>query len=268
MFIMGHAWTSPSSSSACAAIDPSLDGSDFSYSNRFSMKMGTNRIDQISGWRVKYFYDEPHNPSECMPQFGDSGGPAFVLDVKNRPMLAGVFMCSPLSCGELRNRNGTGSQPGDQGTISLAWHWKDKIDGWVAGRQAALQIWPFQRQYVVYKTAVEGDFNGDGILNAPDLDIIVREARMSALVNRGYNWYLDRNEDGTVNDADVDHLLSNVFQTSRGDVNLDQNFDSTDWNTITNNFTSSPSNVGWAQGDFNGDGAVDATDMGYFEQNQ
>ncbi len=100
---------------------------------------------------------------------------------------------------------------------------------------------------------VRGDFNGDRLINAEDIDMLCAE------MNSGGNApQFDLNGDGFVNMQDMDELVLNILGTLYGDANLNGTVDGVDflaWNA--NKFQPG----GWAAGDFSCDGLVDGQDF-------
>ncbi len=112
----------------------------------------------------------------------------------------------------------------------------------------------------------------DGKVNAKDLDYI------RGIIRAGNgNWSnldqavrsdlsADMNGDLKVDQADVDQCVGTVLQTFYGDVNLDGVVNAADRSIIVANQASlcnltAPPRCGWAAGDVDGDGDVDADDL-------
>lgn len=76
------------------------------------------------------------------------------------------------------------------------------------------------------------------------------------------DWFADIDSSGTVDEADIDALLSVIFNTFRGDANLDGRVDEADLDILTANFSQSGKH--WALGDFNGDGITNFRDVTVF----
>jgi hypothetical protein len=107
----------------------------------------------------------------------------------------------------------------------------------------------------------DSDFNGDGVLDVRDIDLLLVEVRLGQNPTR-----FDRTKDGLVNDQDILHVvtLPGELNTYIGDADLDGEFNSTDLvqvlaageyeDTVTVNST-------WATGDWNGDGEFDTSDL-------
>lgn len=112
---------------------------------------------------------------------------------------------------------------------------------------------------VIGEAGVTGDFNGDGILDAADMDLLSAEVRSGPGMAQ-----FDLNSDGLVNDADREMWVNTIKQTYFGDANLDGEFNSGDLVTV---FTvgeyedAEMGNSGWGEGDWNGDGDFDSSDF-------
>jgi hypothetical protein len=91
---------------------------------------------------------------------------------------------------------------------------------------------------------LNGDANGDGVLNSADIDALYKQ----------YGT-------GAAGQAVVSAELKNMFNTGMGDANLDHCIDLLDFQTLLSNWQKSGPGLGWAQGDFNGDGTVNFSDF-------
>ncbi len=102
---------------------------------------------------------------------------------------------------------------------------------------------------------VTGDFTGDGIVAADDIDVLFDAIQAGTGVA-----YFDLDGSTTVDDADVAYLLAEVLHSLPGDANLDGVVDGSDFNVWNDNkfFDCGRS---WSDGDFSGDGLVDASDF-------
>ena len=67
--------------------------------------------------------------------------------------------------------------------------------------------------------------------------------------------------DAVVDELDVDHWITVLAQTRRGDANLDGKVDFQDFIALANNFGREEHWISWQTGDFNGDGRVDFADF-------
>jgi hypothetical protein len=102
-----------------------------------------------------------------------------------------------------------------------------------------------------------GDFNGDGVLGADDIDELT-EAIATGSTDSKY----DVNGDGSVNASDRIAWVVDLKRTWIGDANLDGEFSSADFVTVFtagNYETGAPS--GWDEGDWNGDGIFSSADF-------
>ncbi len=102
-----------------------------------------------------------------------------------------------------------------------------------------------------------GDFNGDGVLDAQDADILVAE---SASGNN--NAEFDLNGDQLVNQADVTTWAKDLANTWLGDADVNGEFNSGDLVSI---FAAGKYEAGidavWSQGDWTGDLRFDSSDL-------
>lgn len=116
--------------------------------------------------------------------------------------------------------------------------------------------------HVPFDPVLPGDFNGDGLWTADDINRLVAE-----LANATANLNYDVNGDGILNFSDLNAWLvvagTNNLPSGNpymfGDANLDGNVDNQDflaWNA--NKFMSV---AAWTAGDFNADGSVDGQDF-------
>jgi hypothetical protein len=137
------------------------------------------------------------------------------------------------------------------------------------------------------------DVNGDGFVTTPDLFLLeevyravganrtgdaVREAELrrgnvneigetdafdidflaSAIIDGDVTWLLDLDADGELTTGDMDSMINDVFESVRGDANLDGAVDLADFTLLRNSFGDE---AGWASGDFTGDGTIDLADF-------
>ena len=141
------------------------------------------------------------------------------------------------------------------------------------------------------------DTNHDGMVNSMDIDAIYQNMTVAptplvysnpypyrysrtpwnrytqppALSNTtGGNWprplvpyqaQYDVNGDGVVSQADVTYELWNYFHTFYGDADMTGTVDFVDFQNLLNHWGATGSGVGWATGDFNGDGTVNYLDF-------
>ena len=104
---------------------------------------------------------------------------------------------------------------------------------------------------------LQGDFNGNGELDAGDIDALTAES--AAGTN---NTSFDITGDGTVDAADVTLWATGLKNTWLGDANLDGEFNSSDFVGVFSAGlfeTNQPAN--WSSGDWNGDGVFSSGDF-------
>lgn len=100
-----------------------------------------------------------------------------------------------------------------------------------------------------------GDFNGDGVVDHLDIDLIHRHIRE----HWSHNDEMDLNTDGGVDLADAAMLVGGYLETVPGDVNLDRLVNIVDLSRLAQHF--GQSDRGWEHGDNNGDGLVNIADL-------
>jgi hypothetical protein len=105
--------------------------------------------------------------------------------------------------------------------------------------------------------AVTGDFNGNGVLDLPDIDDLTAQSAGGANP-AGY----DLTGDALVNSADVEFWVRDLFNSWMGDADLDGQFSSTDLVTVlaSGSYEADVDSV-WSTGDFNGDRRTNSTDL-------
>jgi hypothetical protein len=113
--------------------------------------------------------------------------------------------------------------------------------------------------------AVTGDFDGDGDVDADDVDILYANLG-------GDPGTYDLTDDGVVDQDDVDEWVFNIVPigenigTVYGDFNLDGEVNAGDLALLATNYGLAGT-WGWATGDGNGDGNVDAGDLAQLATN-
>ena len=106
----------------------------------------------------------------------------------------------------------------------------------------------------------DGDFNGDGAVDAGDLDLLTSNLLVGAALR------YDLNGDGTADSLDRVYMIRDILGTHVGDANLDRRFTTTDLVQVfqRGHYEVAPSEsqvLGWANGDWNGDGRFDSADL-------
>ena len=107
----------------------------------------------------------------------------------------------------------------------------------------------------VLVTGQAGDFDGDGSVDANDIDMLYNAINAGLLVTD-----YDLDESGTVDEGDATRLIENLIGANRGDANLDGIVNSVDLNIVGIHWQRA-NGAGWASGDFDGDGRVAASDL-------
>jgi hypothetical protein len=115
--------------------------------------------------------------------------------------------------------------------------------------------------------SIAGDFNGDGVWDTADIDLLFATGDLAAgLPVPPADTVFDLNADGVLNTLDVNQWLSTAAAENgaeapylKGDANLDGIVDATDLNALALNWQGSE-NV-WSGGDFTGDGVTNAADL-------
>ncbi|MDG2385244.1 MAG: hypothetical protein P8N76_26470 [Pirellulaceae bacterium] len=102
-----------------------------------------------------------------------------------------------------------------------------------------------------------GDFNGNGELDASDIDSLSAEVRAGT-----NNLEFDVNSDGSVNSADRSFWVADLKVSWFGDANLDGLFNSSDLVTVfsVGKFETGET-AGWAEGDWDGDAVFGTGDL-------
>lgn len=107
-----------------------------------------------------------------------------------------------------------------------------------------------------YGPVLRGDFDGNGLVDAADLDQLAEAIRANGPAR------FDLTGDQLVNGLDRDDMVRNVLETWYGDANLDGVFSSADLVTVfAAGKYESFEQAGWADGDWNGDGVFTSGDL-------
>ncbi len=99
-----------------------------------------------------------------------------------------------------------------------------------------------------------GNVDGNSVTDARDVNAV-----FGAILSGSFDWLFDFNADGSVGQSDVDLMLDGVFDTIRGDADLNGTVDLADFGILRANFGTQ---AGYGGGDFNGDGLVSLADFG------
>ena len=104
-----------------------------------------------------------------------------------------------------------------------------------------------------------GDFNGDGVLDAADINDLTAEVRAATNDTR-----YDLNGDAVVDEKDRQVWIEDLRKTYYGDANLDGEFNTTDFVDVLGRGEYEDGiadNSQWEGGDWSGDGEFDSTDL-------
>ncbi len=102
-----------------------------------------------------------------------------------------------------------------------------------------------------------GDFNGDGVLDATDIDDLTTKSG-SGLNPPEY----DLNSDTVVDSVDVGVWVKDLYHSWIGDANLDGEFNSGDLVVVLSSGAyEADVDATWSSGDFNGDGRTNSGDL-------
>lgn len=171
---------------------------------------------------------------------------------------------------------GINYQPTDLGILDSFTHWGHFTPGagGVEAKESWLDIAEVFQQYNLIPDArlplgpgqVSGftggfvpggaDFNGDLVIDPKDIDLLY--------ANFGGSLKYDVNGDNTVNQLDVNAYVRTVLGTEFGDADLDGDVDLHDYNRLALNYNKT--GVGWAGGDFTGNGVVNSSDHTQLKQ--
>lgn len=109
-----------------------------------------------------------------------------------------------------------------------------------------------------------GDLDGDLDRDADDIDLL--QSTTPGVTAAG-NWRADVLRNGNIVTAaevagsDLDALVRTLLATQYGDATLDRRVDFDDLLSLAQHYGSAESDLGWADGDFNGDDGVDFDDL-------
>lgn len=115
----------------------------------------------------------------------------------------------------------------------------------------------FDVRYFAVLPAITGDFNGNGLLDVDDVDLMAVEVRTGS-TNRVY----DLNEDAAIDTVDFQTWVKDTAHLYYGDANLDGEFNSNDLvNVFGFGIYETGGVASWSSGDWNGDGYFNSADF-------
>jgi hypothetical protein len=142
----------------------------------------------------------------------------------------------------------------------------DGIKGWIRGQFSGHRTgFRLTEYYFDFIGGLRGDFDGDGDIDADDIDLLMANLGGDPLT-------YDLTDDGVVDQDDVDEWVFNIVPigenigTVYGDFNLDGEVNAGDLALLATNY-GLVGTWGWATGDGNGDGNVDAGDLAMLATN-
>jgi|GEM_PF-5556996 len=113
---------------------------------------------------------------------------------------------------------------------------------------------------VLITEGLGGDIDESGLVNSDDIDALNEALALAEIIpSLSYLRALDLNDNEEMNQDDVTELVRGILATEFGDVDLDRDVDADDLAALAASFDQS--NLGWSDGDLNGDTFVDLDDL-------
>jgi hypothetical protein len=142
-----------------------------------------------------------------------------------------------------------------EATRVMLFYGDESLDG---VNELGMQIFDAAVMYSLGETiAVPGDFNGDGLLNATDIDDLTNQSAGGTNPSA-----YDLNGDALVNAIDINVWAKQLFGTWIGDADLNTQFNSSDLVAVLASGTYEADIAAfWSTGDFNGDGRTASSDL-------
>jgi hypothetical protein len=104
-----------------------------------------------------------------------------------------------------------------------------------------------------------GDFDGDNVLTASDIDLLTSAMRSNPVLE------FDLNADGNVDFDDLDFWVTDLYGTKFGDTDLNFSVNFADFLLFSRNFGTATAQ--WESGDFDGDAEIGFSDFLLFSRN-
>jgi hypothetical protein len=108
-----------------------------------------------------------------------------------------------------------------------------------------------------------GDFNGDNLINAGDIDLLCEELNHGGADDK---LLYDVNGDNQITMSDLTHEVQTIIGTDFGDTDTDGDVDLADLGNLATGF-GQPGEKRWARGNFDCDDDVDLNDLGTLASN-
>ncbi|BBO33587.1 hypothetical protein [Lacipirellula parvula] len=193
---------------------------------------------------------------------GDSGAPSFRI-INGKAALVGTHTASSGATNALGGGKGY-----DRLTAASIAAIKSQVSSSSSGNESPASIMAARGTAIARREGLtlpeglrglnlyRGDLTGDYVDDDDDIDLLNKEiAAYAADATRPVNWGFDIDGDGDVDASDRTAFLEQEMGTKFGDRDLDGEVEYTDdvlpaYNNVT------VTNVGWAGGDFNGNGVV------------
>jgi hypothetical protein len=148
--------------------------------------------------------------------------------------------------------------------------WAESFDGWNVGENEVLLAvrnpfeendpaggFAFRLDFFSSTPIVAGDYDGDGLLTAADIDIL-----SAAVRDNNQDPKFDLNDDGSVDQGDRAVWVEELKNTYFGDADLDGEFNSSDMvQVFVQGKYETLEAAGWEAGDWNGNNLFDSSDM-------
>jgi hypothetical protein len=208
---------------------------------------------------------DPFGPAEILPeeinQFGGHGSPSLSSDGLNLFYIGG-FGDRDLVVSTRASLNAPWGDPVelDENVNSP---WEEEFGEFARDGKSIVFISDRSGQWQLYEAAVvpemttPGDFDGNGTLDAQDIDELTRQTASGANLVA-----YDLNQDALVNSLDINVWIKDLRHTWIGDADLNVEFNSSDLVTVlaAGSYETETNSV-WSTGDFNGDGRTNSSDL-------
>lgn len=127
-----------------------------------------------------------------------------------------------------------------------------EADGYLEGADDTSDL-SFQVTLSEPAAGILGDYNGDSLVDADDIDLLT-----AAIRGGSADTQYDLDGSGAVDAGDLSEMIAAVIGTNFGDADLNGSVDLLDLSALASNFQSTG---GWSQGNFNTDDVVDLLDL-------
>ena len=111
----------------------------------------------------------------------------------------------------------------------------------------------------IVEPGIRGNFNEDDLVDAGDIDLLTQAIRDNSTDDR-----FDLNDDGMLDEDDLNVMVTDVLNTRFGDTDLDGDVDFADFLNLSKGFGT---DAGWSGGNFNIDAAIGNSDFRLMSEN-